>query len=105
MAATGQAGSSSNSRKRKISPPSSTAAVDDEGETEEEADMEELERELADLDRRVLEHRRRTAKRVLDSAASHIAALRPPAVLGTPPRIPPCSSARVLDWFGPVVWG
>jgi hypothetical protein len=53
------------------------AALHDEGEGEEE-DMEELERELADLDRHILDHRCCTAKRILDISASHLVTLRLP---------------------------
>jgi len=53
--------------------------------------VEELESELADLDRRVLEHLRGTAKRVPDAVASRLAALLPSALIGTPLFLP-CSS-------------
>ncbi|KAK3141823.1 hypothetical protein QOZ80_4BG0338740 [Eleusine coracana subsp. coracana] len=78
--ATGQAGASPNSPKRKATPPSPAAAADDEGEAEEE-DREELERELAELDRRVLEKRHHYARLCLDAVASHLDALRPTACL------------------------
>lgn len=81
--ATGQSGSSPNKLKRKTTPPSYAAAADDEREVDEE-DIEELERELADLDGRVLDKRRRHARRILDTAASHLAALRPTVCRGTP---------------------
>ncbi|TVU14916.1 hypothetical protein EJB05_38413, partial [Eragrostis curvula] len=77
--ATGQAGPSPSNRKRKATAPSAAAAVEDEGEAEE--DIAELEREVADLNRRILEHRRVTGPRALDATASQLAALPPPASL------------------------
>ncbi|KAJ1272245.1 hypothetical protein BS78_06G187500 [Paspalum vaginatum] len=77
--APGEAGATPNQRKRKA-PPAPASAAEDEAE----AEAEELERELADLDRRTLEHIRGTATRLVTAAASHLAALRPPAPLGVP---------------------
>ncbi|WVZ86691.1 hypothetical protein U9M48_033440 [Paspalum notatum var. saurae] len=68
--APGEAEATPNQRKRKAAAPA---------EDEDEAEAEELERELADLDRRTLEHIRGTATRLVTAAASHLAALRPPA--------------------------
>lgn len=86
--APGQTGATPNQLKRKA--PDSAA----EDETEELESVEELESEVADLDRRTLEHLRRTAARLNDAAVSRLAALRPPVRLGTP-LILPSYRARV----------
>ncbi|CAD6262722.1 unnamed protein product [Miscanthus lutarioriparius] len=68
----GQTGAAPNQRKRKAPA---------EAEGEELESVEELEREVADLDRRILEHLRGTATRLSDTAVSRLSALRPPARL------------------------
>ena len=75
----GQTGAAPNQRKRKAPA---------EAEGEELESVEELEREVADLDRRILEHLRGTATRLSDTAVSRLSALRPPARLGTPISLP-----------------
>jgi hypothetical protein len=76
----GQTGAAPNQRKRKA--PASAAAAEDD------AEAEELEREVADLDRRILEHLRGTATRLSDAVASRVAALRSLDRLGTPLSLP-----------------
>jgi hypothetical protein len=88
----GGTGAPPDQRKRKA--PALAAGAEDEEEVE--AEVEELESEVADLDRRTLEHLRRTATRLSDAAFSRLAALRPPARLGTPPHPLPASQATVL---------
>ena len=80
----GQNGAAPNQRKRKAPAPAAAA----EDEAEELESVEELEREVADLDRRILEHLRGTATRLSDTAVSRLSALRPPARLGTPISLP-----------------
>ena len=75
-----------NQRKRKA--PASAAAAEDDAEAEELESVEELEREVADLDRRILEHLGSTATRLSDAAVSRVTALRPTARLGTPLSLP-----------------
>ncbi|KAJ1294631.1 hypothetical protein BS78_01G160000 [Paspalum vaginatum] len=64
--APGEAGATPNRRQRKAAAPAQDEA-------------EELERELADLDRRTLEHIRGTATRLVTASVSRLAALLPPA--------------------------
>lgn len=73
----GQTGAAPNQRKRKA--PAPTADAEDEAEAEELQSVEELEREVADLDRRVLEHVRGTATLLSDAIVSRLDALRPSA--------------------------
>ena len=82
----GQTGAAPNQRKRKA--PASAAAAEDDAEAEELESVEELEREVADLDRRILEHLGSTATRLSDAAVSRVTALRPTARLGTPLSLP-----------------
>ncbi|KAL6633824.1 hypothetical protein ACP70R_026495 [Stipagrostis hirtigluma subsp. patula] len=62
-----------------------------DGETE----MMELEREVSDLGRRILEHRRSTAARLLVACRSLLAGLRPPTCLAEsePADGTPCAEA------------
>ncbi|XP_052153024.1 uncharacterized protein LOC127771216 [Oryza glaberrima] len=69
-------GAQSSHRKRKV-PAAAAAAPAREDEAAEEEDMEELEREVDRLGRRLLEHRREDAARLLNAAASRLTALRP----------------------------
>lgn len=101
--ARGKSGAPTNHRKRKApSPAAAAAAAEDEDEAESEAqklrrEVEELEKELADLDRRVLDHVRSNAARLVDAAVTRPAALRPPAPPGTALFLP-CARARVWGW-------
>jgi hypothetical protein len=93
------AGDPPSHRKRKAAAPA--AAAEDEAEPVAEEvqelrrEVEELEEGLADLDRRILEHLRGTSTRLVDAAVARLAALRPPASLGTPLFLP-CS--RILGF-------
>uniref|UniRef100_A0A0E0PCI7 Uncharacterized protein n=1 Tax=Oryza rufipogon TaxID=4529 RepID=A0A0E0PCI7_ORYRU len=69
-------GAQSSHRKRKV-PAAAAAAPAREDEAAEEEDMEELEREVDRLGRRLLQHRREDAARLLNAAASRLTALRP----------------------------
>lgn len=82
----GQTGAAPNQRKRKS--PAPTADAEDEAEAEELQSVEELEREVADLDRRVLEHVRGTATLLSDAIVSRLDALRPSARPGMPLFLP-----------------
>uniref|UniRef100_A0ACD5V544 Uncharacterized protein n=1 Tax=Avena sativa TaxID=4498 RepID=A0ACD5V544_AVESA len=82
-----QAGATPNRLKRKAPDSSdaattSTSAGEDEAAAGEEEDIEELERKVADLGRRILEHRRDAATRFLGAAVSRPAAFRPTASPG-----------------------
>ncbi|KAF8656352.1 hypothetical protein HU200_060734 [Digitaria exilis] len=79
MAGGSHARGSTPRRKRKAPPPAA-AAAEDEAELEAQKlrrEVEELEDELADLDRRVLEHVRSNAARLVDAAVTRPTALRP----------------------------
>jgi hypothetical protein len=95
------AGAPPDQRKRKAPAPAAAA--------EDEAEVEELESEVADLDRRTLEHLRRTAARLPDAAFSRLAPLRPPVRLGMPLFLPanlPCRASVSFETAPPscVAW-
>ncbi|KAL6652247.1 hypothetical protein ACP70R_011172 [Stipagrostis hirtigluma subsp. patula] len=76
-------GPSPSHRKRKSPAPAvpEAAAAEEDEAWAEEVPIEELESRVADLGRRILEYRRAAAGRLLDAAASRLAALRPPVCL------------------------
>lgn len=94
--ARGKSGAPPNHRKRKAPSPAAAAAEDEEESEAQKLrrEVEELEKELADLDRRVLDHVRSNAARLVDAAVTRPAALRPP---GTALFLP-CARARVWGW-------
>ncbi|KAF7017817.1 unnamed protein product [Triticum aestivum] len=89
-----QAGATPNRLKRKASASSAVASSSTSlgaDEAADEGDIEELEREVADLGRRILEHRRDAAARFIDATVSRLVALRPPACVEVPSESQPAA--------------